>query len=57
MADRMYTGISQINIIESLQNEGKSALAPNISRDLKKLELRQLVIKKGSMYFSVSKTE
>ena len=45
------TGISQINIIDSLQNEGKSALAPNISRDLKKLESRQLVIKKGSVYF------
>ena len=45
------TGISQINIIESLQNEGKSALAPNISRDLKKLESRQLVIKKGSVYY------
>ena len=45
------TGISQINIIESLQNEGKSALASNISRDLKKLESRQLVMKKGSVYF------
>ena len=45
------TGISQINIIDSLRNEGKSALAPNISRDLKKLESRQLVIKKGSEYY------
>ena len=45
------TGISQINIIESFQNEGKSALPSNISRDLKKLESRQLVIKKGSVYF------
>ena len=45
------TGVSQINIIESLQKEGKSALAPNISRDLKKLESRQLVMKQGSVYF------
>ena len=45
------TGISQINIIESIQNESKSALASNISRDLKKLESRQLVIKKGSVYY------
>ena len=45
------TGISQINIIESLQNEGKSALASNISRDLKKLESRQLLMKKGSVYY------
>ena len=44
-------GISQIDIIQLLQNEGKSALAPNISRDLKKLEGRQLVVKKGSVYF------
>ena len=43
-------GISQIHIIQLLQNEGKSALAPNISRDLKKLESRQLVVKKGSVY-------
>ena len=45
------SGISQIHIIESLQNEGKSALAPNISRDLKKLENKKLLVKRGSVYF------
>ena len=44
-------GISQMDIIQLLHKEGKSALAPNISRDLKKLESRKLLEKKGKIYF------
>ena len=46
-------GISQMDIIQLLHKEGKSALPPNISRDLKKLESRKLLIKKGKIYFPV----
>ena len=46
-------GISQTHIIDSLKKENKSALAPNVSRDLKKLENRKLLMKKGSIYFPV----
>ena len=51
MKNNVCHGISQMDIIQLLHKEGKSALAPNISRDLKKLESRKLLETKGKIYF------